>query len=178
MKNFMLSGLAGIAIFGAAGAFASDGTITISGQVVDTSCDISINGGSGDTTVVLPSVSKTNLANAGDVAGSTSVSLSLTGCPATGSVRAYFEAQNVDQATGYLQNNAVDTPATNVQVQVTDTSGAAIDLRNNSNNNFVAFTDDAGDGTADLNYAVQYVATGASTAGQVETALVYSLDYQ
>ena len=66
----------------------------------------------------------------------------------------------------------------NVQVQVTDPSGAGIDLRTNTNNNFVSFIDNAGTGSADLQYGVQYVATGASTAGQVETQLTYSLDYQ
>lgn len=179
MKKFMLTAMAGMAIVGASGAFAADGTITITGQVVDASCDVSVNGNVGDATVVLPSVSKIALANAGDVSGSTPVSLSLSGCPAAGSVRAYFEAQNVDQATGNLKNNASGTPATNVQVQVTDSSGAEIDLRDNTNNNFVDFTDDGdGNGTANLDYAVQYVATGAATAGAIDTALVYSLDYQ
>ncbi|WP_339511789.1 fimbrial protein [Pseudomonas sp. RL_15y_Pfl2_60] len=171
-------GLASVGLLSASGAYAADGTITITGQVVDSSCDIAVNGATGDATVVLPSVSKTTLANPGDTAGATSVSMSLTGCPATGSVRAYFEALNVDQATGYLTNTAAATPAENVQVQVTDASGTGIDLRTNDNNNFVDFTDDAGVGTANLEYGVQYVATDAATAGQVETQLVYSLDYQ
>lgn len=153
-------------------------TITITGQVVDAACDISVNGATGDSTVVLPSVGKNSLVNPGDTAGSTAVSMSLSGCPDTGGVRAYFEALNVDQSTGHLLNTSA-TPADNVQVQVTNAVGTGIDLRTNTDNDFVNFTDDgAGAGTADLQYGVQYVATGAATAGQVETQLTYSLDYQ
>ncbi|ARU88552.1 fimbrial protein [Pseudomonas sp. M30-35] len=171
-------GLFGVGLLSTTGAYAADGTITITGEVVDSSCDVAVNGATGDATVVLPSVSKTALANPGDTAGATSVNLSLSGCPATGSVRAYFEALNVDQGTGYLINTASVTPAEGVQVQVTDANGTGIDLITNTNNQYVAFTDTAGVGTADLQYGVQYVATGTATAGQVETQLVYSLDYQ
>ncbi|RMH82372.1 type 1 fimbrial protein [Pseudomonas sp. AOB-7] len=178
MKKFAAVMVLGAGLVGSFGASASDGTITIMGEVVDASCDISVNGGTADATVVLPTVSKTVLAAPGDVAGATAVNLALTNCPVSGSVRAYFEAHNVDQATGYLRNNAAATPAGNVQVQVADAAGSGIDLRDNVGNTFVAFTDDGGVGSANLNYMVQYIATGASTAGLVETALVYSLDYQ
>lgn len=170
-------GLVSAGLLCASGAYASDGTITITGQVTDSSCNIAVNGATGDATIVLPTVSTTVLANDGDTAGATAVSMSLTGCPSGQGVRAYFESTNVDQATGYLKNTATGTPAENVQVQVTDTSGNDIDLRSNAttNNNYVATETD---GSANLEYGVQYIATGASTAGPVETALVYSLDYQ
>lgn len=178
MKKVIFAAVSGLALLGAQSATAADGTITISGQVIDAGCDISVNGGTGDSTVVLPSVSKNTLANPGDTAGNTTVSLSLSGCPDTGGVRAYFEALNVDQSTGHLLNTAA-TPADNVEVQVTDAAGTGIDLRTNTTNNFVNFIDGgAGTGTADLQYGVQYVATGAATAGQVETQLTYSLEYQ
>lgn len=178
MKKVIFAAVSGFALMGAQSASAADGTITITGQVIDAGCDISVNGATGDSTVVLPAVSKNILANPGDTAGNTAVNLSLSNCPATGGVRAYFEALNVDQATGHLLNTAA-TPADNVQVQVTDAAGTGIDLRTNTTNDFVNFTDDGGGvGTADLQYGVQYVATGASTAGQVETQLTYSLEYQ
>lgn len=163
------------------GAFASDGTITITGTVTDSACQVDVNGGVADATVTLPTVSTSSLAADGDVAGATPIVMSLSGCPATGHVRAYFETQNVDVATGYLVNNAKTGAAANVQVQVLNAiDGSAIDLRDNLNNNFVDFVDD-GDGTtgsATLNYAAQYVAVnGAASAGGVETALVYTLDY-
>lgn len=177
MKKIVFAAMSSVALLGAQGAFASDGTITITGLVTDSVCDISVNGGTSDSTIVLPTVSKSVLAAPGNVAGNTAVNMALSNCPTTGGVRAYFEALNVDQATGYLKNTSA-TPASNVQVQVTDPSGTGIDLRTNTNNSFVSFIDNAGVGSANLQYGVQYVATGASTAGQVETQLTYSLDYQ
>lgn len=169
-------GLVSAGLLCASGAYASDGTITITGQVTDSSCNIAVNGATGDATIVLPTVSTTVLASDGDTAGSTSMNMALTGCPtaAGGLVRAYFESANVDVGTGNLKNTATGTPATNVQVQVTNATGAVIDLATNDNNTSV----DMSTGDANLQYFVQYYATGASTAGPVETALVYSLDYQ
>lgn len=178
MKKVIFAAVSGLALMGAQNATAADGTITIRGQVIDAGCEITVNGGTSDSTIVLPAVSKTILVNPGDTAGNTTVNLSLSNCPNTGGVRAYFEALNVDQSTGHLLNTAA-TPAGNVQVEVTDAAGTGIDLRTNTTNDFVNFVDGgAGTGTAVLQYGVQYVATGAATAGQVETQLTYSLDYQ
>nr|WP_300310321.1 fimbrial protein [Halomonas sp.] len=175
MKKFVVSTLAGVTLAAATGAMAADGTITINGLVVDSACNIAIDGGAADATVVLPTVSSSSLAAAGDTAGNTAISMSLSGCPTSGAVRAWFEPTNVDMNTGNLLNNAA-TPAENVLVQVTDqASGNVIDLRDNTNNPFVNF---ATDGSATLNYAAQYYATDAATSGNVETQLVYTLDYQ
>ncbi|MFP2237272.1 fimbrial protein [Pseudescherichia vulneris] len=179
MNKSILVALLGLGIAGSLNAYAVDGTISITGQVVDASCSVAVSGGANDATVVLPTVSKTALSNPGDVAGATQVAMSLTGCPSTGSVRAFFEATNVDPATGFLKNNAATTPAEGVQVQVINASTAtAIDLRDNSNNDYVPFVDNGTDGTADLNYSVQYVATAPATSGLVDTSLMYTLDYQ
>ncbi|MGL6152963.1 MAG: fimbrial protein [Aeromonas sobria] len=178
MKKVIFFAVSGLALMGAQYATAADGTITISGQIVDVGCDISVNGGNSDSTVVLPTVSKNALANPGDIAGSTAVNISLNSCPESGGVRAYFEALNVDQSTGHLLNTAAGTPAGNVQVKVTDAAGTGIDLRTNTTNNFVNFIDGgSGTGTAELQYGVQYVSTGTATAGRVETQLTYSLEY-
>lgn len=158
-------------------AFSADGTITINGQVSDATCDVGINGATGgDYTLTLPTVQASSLAAAGAVAGSTQFTFNLSGCTATTAtqVRAYFEANNVDPATGNLVNNAATTPAAEVQVQITDNALNPIDLRTNTGNQFVPFT--SGE-NVDLTYAAQYIATGISTAGMVETQLVYSLEY-
>lgn len=180
MNKLLLTALGSSVLLAASGAFASDGTITITGQVTDSSCNIAVNGGTADYTVTLPTVSKDVLASDGAVAGASAISFSLSGCPASGAVRAYFEPTNVDPSTGNLLNNAA-SPADNVQVQVLNQSGTAIDLRDNSNNPFTNFIDDGSgtSGTADFTYSAQYIAVGgAAAAGQVDTALVYTLDYQ
>lgn len=174
MKKVIFAAVSGLALMGAQSAYAADGQITITGEVVDAACDIAVNGGASDATVQLPSVSKSSLANAGDIAGSTPVMMSLSNCPVSGSVRAFFEAMNVDQATGNLVNLGT---AQNVQVQFANTAGLAIDMRNQDQNMFTAFVDDAGVGRADMQYNVQYVATDAAVAGTVDTVASYTLEY-
>ncbi len=177
-KSYMAVLLAGTGLLATSGAFAADGTITIQGQVTDASCMIAVDGGTGDSTITLPAVSKSALAVPGDTAGATKFTMQLSGCPSSGSVRAAFAPLNVDPATGYLQNTATVSPASNVQIQVLDGTVTPIDLRDNTGNEYVPFVDQGGAGVADLHYAARYVATGVATAGQVDTQLVYTLDYQ
>nr|WP_300307286.1 fimbrial protein [Halomonas sp.] len=155
--------------------FAIDGTIDISGTVTDTSCTVTINGGSASSSVVLPTVSTASLTSNGAVAGATAFTFNLTECPATGGARAYFESTNVDSSTGNLVNNSA-TPAGNTQVQIIDAGGTSIDLRNNENNPFVSFDTS---GNANLTYSAQYIAVGgAATPGDIDTQLVYTVEYQ
>jgi major type 1 subunit fimbrin (pilin) len=177
-KNYFSSILLGSSLLMASNAFAADGTITIQGQVLDASCLIAVNGGVADSSITLPAVSKSSLANTGDTAGAKPFTMHLSGCPISGSVRALFSPLNVDPTTGFLTNNAAVSPATNVQVQVLNEATNPIDLRDNSGNNYIAFVDQGGSGVADLNYAVRYIATGPAIAGAVETQLVYTLGYQ
>jgi major type 1 subunit fimbrin (pilin) len=88
-------------------------------------------------------------------------------------------AAAVNIATGNLENETapVDGGATNVQVQITDGDGARIDLASTSqaNNPYIDITNDA----ATLPYKAQYVSSnGQAIAGLVNTALVYTLEYQ
>lgn len=70
--NYALSALAMVITSAfTASAFAVDGTITINGQITDTTCTISVDGGSNDATVTLPTVSSTTLGAAGATAGAT-----------------------------------------------------------------------------------------------------------
>lgn len=159
-------------------ALASDGEINISGVVTDSSCNIAINGtSSGTTNLVLPTVSVTALASEGATAGATNFTLTLTDCPESGSVRAFFEPTNVDQSTGYLLNNASAlSAASSVEVQITNSTGQPIDLRNNNDTNNSAI--DFVDNKATLLYNAQYIAIGDTVnAGDVETQLVYTLQY-
>ncbi|ERL49346.1 hypothetical protein BJB45_07700 [Halomonas huangheensis] len=154
-------------------ALAADGTIDITGRVTDSSCTIAVDGGSASSSVVLPTISSTSLATDGAVAGATPFTFNLSGCPTTGSARAYFESTNVDMGTGYLVNNAA-SPAENVQVQIANANGTSIDLRDNTNNPYVTFDS----GSANITYNAQYVAVGGgATAGDVDTQLVYTMEY-
>lgn len=180
MKKFAKASIAAsivsVSIFAsAASAFASSGTIDISGKVEDQVCNIEATGNALGNTLVLPTVFKSDLASDGTTAGATGFQFALTGCPTTGSVSAYFESTNVDTTTGNLVNRAA-APAENVQVQVLNADGQEIDLNTNANNGVVAL--DAS-GNATLDYSAQYIAKGgAAGAGDVETQLVYTVRYQ
>lgn len=157
---------------------AADGTITINGEVIDQTCVI--NGGSTDIEVPLPTVSKSALGVAGDTAGETPFSINLEGCPA-GSVRAYFEQDNINQSTGNISNksNTEDNSdyATNVEVQLLNSELTVIDLTlNDDSQNPVVAVDT--DSNATLNYFARYYATGDAMPGLVEAQAVYSIEYR
>lgn len=121
--NYALSALAMVITSAfTASAFAVDGTITINGQITDTTCTISVDGGSNDATVTLPTVSSTTLGAAGATAGATPFTISLSNCSGTSlnTASTYFEpGAYVDSTTGRLNiDSAAADAATNVQVQL------------------------------------------------------------
>lgn len=177
-----------IATLGAAVAFAlafsssasaADGTITINGEITDTTCNISVNGGAADATVVLPTVSASSLAAAGETAGATPFNIALSGCTGTalGTATTWFESGlNVDSTSGRLNNTGT---ATEVQVQLLNSGMAAIMAggpQGGGGQNDIPVDISTGDGT--LNYYAQYYATAPSTAGTVVTSVEYTLVYE
>lgn len=181
--NFVTSAVSLAVALLAGGAYASDGTISITGKITDASCSINIDGSTtGDATVELPVVSASSLQAPTDTAGLTQFRMELSGCTAStgtlSSVRAYFEPTNVNAATGNLVNlDSSATGAKNVEIQIVNDQGGAIDLRDNSNN--LPTPVDPDTSTATLVYAAQYIGTanGAAVAGDVNTDLMYSLEY-
>lgn len=157
----------------------SDGTITINGLVTDKTCDIVTPAGK-DFTVTLPTVSKQTLAVAGDVAGRTPFQIKLANC-SEGKVATYFEpGANVDFNTGRLLNKDA-TGAKNVNVQLLGSNNNFIPVLAAGANGAQAnsqWVDVAAAGSADLNYYAEYYATGASTAGKVNTSVQYTIIYQ
>lgn len=177
MKNFALTFAATIISISA--AHASDGTITITGQVTDKTCNI-ITAAGKNFTVALPTVSKQSLANTGDIAGRTPFTINLEKC-SEGKVATYFEpGANVDFNTGRLKN--VNGTAQNVQVQLLGSNNGFIPVlansASNSSQNNSQWVDVTSTGKADLNYYAEYYATGASTAGSISTSVQYTIIYQ
>ncbi|RFU48726.1 fimbrial protein [Paraburkholderia sp. DHOC27] len=171
-------GLLGLASFGAQ---ASDGTITFTGTLSDTTC--SINGIASGTpvtsAVTLPEVSASTLGVAGATAGrSAPIPLELTGCSGTATKAvAYFESSpNVDQANGYLTNTG--GTAKNVDVRLLNASFQPINILTAENNHIAANGATISAGAASLKYYGEYFATGAATAGTVNTSVSYTMQYQ
>jgi len=184
MINIKKHSMAIIAATAAAAAFvpsasqAADGTITFSGTITSQTCTISGNGQGPNFTVTLPTVSESALASSGAVAGRTPFTIALTNCdPDSGPVATYFEpGVTVNPSTGQLLN--ATGSATNVEVGLlnSDTSqimlGQAIASQNSRPTTIAS-------GSASLNYFAQYVAVnGGSTAGSVDTTVMYSMAYQ
>ncbi|WP_373408413.1 fimbrial protein, partial [Vibrio jasicida] len=90
-------------------------------------------------------------------------------------VAAYFQAgATVDPSTGRLVNKATTDAATNVDLQLSEADGTVIKAGDSTQ---VYQTVDASAGSATLNYGVEYFATGQSTAGAVDSSVIYSLSY-
>jgi major type 1 subunit fimbrin (pilin) len=166
---------------------ASTGTITFTGELTDSTCDVNVDGASGDASVTLPTVSTSTLGEADATTGLTSFNLQLSGCTVeteggAKSVSAFFQAgTTVDNATGRLNNTLVDdTGAKNVQLELLDTSNSnkVINVGSASQVSDLSYVTIAEDGSATLPYAVQYHATGKTEAGKVASSVVYNLQYK
>lgn len=149
---------------------ASDGTITFTGAVSAVTCTI----GTPSFTVTLPTVSTSTLATSGAVAGATRFAIALSGCSGGATANAFFEAgPNVDSTTGRLKNTV---SGTNVELQLLTTAGTVINLSKpygSQNTSTTAIVSNA----ATLEYVVQYYATAASVAGNVNSTVTYSVVY-
>ena len=144
--------------------------------VVASTCNIT------SPTVTLPPIS-TRALQAGQVAGSTAFSITMTGCQ-SGSPDAVsvFSGSGIDTTTGYLTNTGT---ATNVEVQLlngagstSQTAGTPILLnQSGSAQNSGIFNITSGNAT--LNYYAQYVATNAAAAGAgtVKSTVAFTIYY-
>lgn len=160
-------------------AHAYDGQITFNGEITSMTC--TINAGTPDFTVTLPTVSTTALNAAGVTAGRTPFAIALTNCAPTtaaNAVSTYFEPG----ATVNPNSNQLYTTggATNVELRLLNAddyskilAGAAQGSQNSH-----TFSIDA-TGNATMNYFVEYVAVGgAATAGMANSNIYYTVAYQ
>ncbi|WP_176114471.1 fimbrial protein [Burkholderia cepacia] len=174
----MLMAAAGLAA--ASAAHASDGTITISGNVIASTCKVS-NGTGGNISVTLPKIGTNTLATPSSVAGRTPFSVKLEGCTMGGDnptkVGVFFEAgANVNPETGRLTLDKGTGKATNVEINVLNDEQKPIRVGDEGNQNSQR-VDITADGKATLNYFAEYYATGAATPGSADSRVQYSLTY-
>jgi major type 1 subunit fimbrin (pilin) len=153
----------------------TQGKVTFDGELTASTC--SIAAGDEDKKVTLPKVSTVALAKSGDTAGSTSFEINVTKCSAdVKKVAAHFEMTNMDPATGYLKNLLTGTTAAkNVVVQLVNSDGTGI--RAGSTGHYFDVAGTAPNLGATLIYGGQYYATGATTAGKVNTFARFTLAY-
>lgn len=180
MKKTLLSAVM-IASFGVAALAsmsaqaASTGTINFTGKVLADTCTINVNG-SGNNTVALPSVMTTAFSSTvGSVAGATQFTIGLTGCDTnTTSAKMGFTGTQIDSSTGNLKN-ATTSGGSNVEIQLLDSAGTAINTSTNVNAPTIAVASGVGSTTL----KAQYISTAAATtAGLVTSSVGFTLTYQ
>ncbi|WP_447884643.1 fimbrial protein [Serratia fonticola] len=171
-----------IAVFGTVGLAqaASTGTITFNGELTANTCDVVVDGQQADATVILPTVSTSQLQTATRTAGDTGFVMALSNCAGTlETASAFFQAgASVDAVTGRLLNTTGG--ATNVSLQLLDASSPTqAVIKAGSQDQVTAMTyQDVTGGSATLPYIVRYYAEDATTAGTVVSSVVYSIQYQ
>lgn len=165
-------------------AFAADGTITLTGEITGTTC--SISGGAGaapgagpDFAIALHKVQASALKAAGQTAGVKPFFIQVGSCPKDTVVAVLFESSSpaINPATGNLVNQAPATPepAKFVEVQIVDgVTNQPLDLRLGLSSSTATVPDG---GAVTLPFAAQYFATGAATAGQISTQVLYSVTF-
>ncbi|MGL4545567.1 MAG: fimbrial protein, partial [Plesiomonas sp.] len=161
-------------------AQAADGTIDFQGRLIEQTCSITVEGSVNPhlASVTMPSVSTSALSAAGMTTGRTNFEIELSNCSGSAATAAaFFDAgADVDPVSGQLLTTG---SATNVRLQLLDNNanGAVIkagDMSQLTNTSRVTIVG----GKAILPYSVQYIATGAATAGTVFSSLLFSINYQ
>ncbi|TCW83033.1 fimbrial protein [Burkholderia sp. SRS-46] len=175
----------------ASAAHAADGTITFTGNVTASTCKIDGTdaGASANKAVAMPTVSARSLNAAGAVAGRTAFGFALTGCKVDDAnskgnptkVQVSFEnATNVtSDGKLTLDKGTVEAPAAgNVVLQVLNDKQDPIKVGANTPDQNSQVVSINADGTAQLNFFAEYLATGAATGGSANSRVQYSLTYQ
>jgi major type 1 subunit fimbrin (pilin) len=159
-------------------AYASDGTISFTGNISTTTCSISVAGSGNNGAITLPSISTKALSAALATAGTAPFSISLSGCTGAATQAAiWFENDSNVNAAGRLINTGT---ASNVDVAIYNTaSSTPIPIGQTSSvfgSSGTAFP--ISSGSATLKYLAKYYATGVATAGTVVASVNYTVQYQ
>ncbi|WP_058913359.1 fimbrial protein [Entomohabitans teleogrylli] len=160
-KNTLLAAV--ISISFAVPALASDGNITFSGLVRDSTCELNINNEGVVSTLIMPDVPVSELSTVGATAGETPFTVSLENCASTilSSAYVYFHnPANSDETTGRLWGT-LNVQDNKLQIELLTSDRVPIfvgdEARQQANaNNHFDFTS----GSAQRTYIARYYASG------------------
>ncbi|WP_267225490.1 fimbrial protein [Dyella silvae] len=162
----------------------SGGTITFTGQINDTTCTVTggtgTNEGTGNFIVALDPADANQLATVGATANQKQFDVIFSGPNCASGKTAYMSymlsSPQIDAGTGALKN-ALSGEATNVQIQLADSSKTAINLAN-PGQSWSTLIGATTANTGKLSFFAQYLAVnGPATPGKVSTSVVYSVVY-
>lgn len=159
-------------------AFAFDGTITITGRILEQTCKISTE--TKDLSVALPTLPKSNF-DGKTTAGRTMFSIIVSDCSGT-KVAVYFEPVGVGAGPSNLKNQATSGAANNVEVRLLGSSGLPITFATREINNGPQTNSqwvNVVNNSATMSYYAEYISTaGSITAGNVVATVQYTILYQ
>lgn len=164
-------------LFSQAANAASANTITFKGEVTEQTCEVTVNGVNARPVVLLPTVTKSELATAGSSAGLTAFTLGVTGCKVDTKaldIKTVFVANNMTER-GNIANTGT---AQNVELQLltNDAGTTPIDLR--TTDAVAGITVAVGSTAGEHDFAVQYFSpTGSASAGTVIGTVQYAISY-
>jgi len=180
MNKLAIALSAALAIGASFSASAQSGTITFNGQIIATTCSVTWPGNGGltnDPIVTLPTVPTTALASAGATAGKQTVSLVIGGpgseCTSGNAAIELNPNRNANQSNGFLNNAAAADPADFVQIALRDANDALINIATPWRSAEIDLSV-----TKQIDFAAEYRATGAATAGNVNASVGYTIDYK
>lgn len=186
MKKLILSAIA-LTVAGLASAQSNtysgnyNGIVRFNGEVIDQTCVVKTDKKA--QTIVLEKVAVGELQGAGKVAGNKQFQISLEGCKTNSAhqlVRAQFiSSPHVDLATGTLKNTKTGQPdsASNVNLRLKESNGTPIKLGDAAYAGHV-YHNLNGQATGEIQYSVEYYATGTASVGKVESEVEYAIVYQ
>ncbi|HTH60136.1 MAG TPA: fimbrial protein [Paraburkholderia sp.] len=157
----------------------SDNTINFQGEVTDQTCQVTINGNTGNATVLLPTVTSAALNTMGQIAGRTRFTVGLSDCMAP-TFNQTVDTVFIGNQTTPSGNLANTGSATNVELQLLDPNSptSPFVLSNVNGVKAPGLIIEQGSTSASYDFAVQYVteeggAMPGSVLGSVQYAVVY-----
>ncbi|MGR7197380.1 fimbrial protein [Klebsiella aerogenes] len=171
-------GAALVLTFGMSAAAMASNTITFNGEVLETGCNITVDGGTPDATVELGSVAATDLVAKGDLGAPKQFVFNLDQCPTASNVNIVFSAP-VDPVAGddsYFANTASGvgvTAAQNVAVQLKQGGSNGTIVKNNADNDPITLDS----GSATETYTASMIAVDQAVAGTVQSVVTYNIRY-
>lgn len=173
-KNLIVTTLAVAAVLSSASAFAADGQVNFTGEIIEQGCKV-VNAPDNPLTVNLGKVAKTAFTGAGSTAAATRFTLQLTNCPETvksASVKFDGTAENGD--TSVLALTRVEGMATGVGIQLSDNTNTVLPLYTASRE----YTLKPGSDDNNLDFIARYIATSETvTPGPANSTASFTINY-
>lgn len=165
-------------LFPSVSAFALN-TVTFTGEVANSTCNVTVDGTEGDVYVQLPTVQASELAS-GAGAGGKDFSFTITGCSGASDVGMRLVPSAATSGGNLINIAPEDEKADNVSIQILSGGLTGTPLDFTEGEQFSSTTQLAATtGEATVTYGARYFfeGTGTPDAGKVEAQLQYALTY-